>query len=104
MHFSSVFTREDTSSIPVPETKFKGSEGERLGQLVVTPEVVVSKINNMKENKSPGVDGISPKILKETVEQISAPLAHLFNTRWLPGFARVPYYAPSPCHMYTPMP
>ena len=33
MHFSSVFTREDTSSIPVPETKFKGSEGERLGQL-----------------------------------------------------------------------
>ena len=32
MHFSSVFTREDTSSLPVPETKFKGSEGERLGQ------------------------------------------------------------------------
>ena len=27
MHFSSVFTREDTSSLPVPETKFKGSEG-----------------------------------------------------------------------------
>ena len=79
MHFSSVFTREDTSSIPVPETKFKGSEGERLGQLVVTPEVVVSKINNMKENKSPGVDGISPKILKETVEQISTPLAHVVN-------------------------
>ena len=50
-----------------------------MGQLVVTPEVVVSKINNMKENKSPGVDGISPKILKETVEQISAPLAHVFN-------------------------
>ena len=37
MHFSSVFTREDTSSLPVPETKFNGSEGERLGQLVVTP-------------------------------------------------------------------
>ena len=79
MHFSSVFTREDTSSIHVPKTKFKESEGERLGQLVVTPEVVVSKINNMKENKSPGVDGISPKILKETVEQISTPLAHEFN-------------------------
>ena len=46
MHFRSVFTREDTSSIPVPETKFKGSEEERLGQLVVTPKVVVSKINN----------------------------------------------------------
>ena len=31
MHFSSVFTRENTSSLPVPETKFNGSEGERLG-------------------------------------------------------------------------
>ena len=50
-----------------------------MWQLVVTPEVVASKINNMKENKSPGVDGISPKILKETVEQISTPLAHVFN-------------------------
>ena len=31
---------------------------------------------------------------------------NLIYTRWLPGFARVPYYAPSPCHMpmYTPMP
>ena len=79
MHFSSVFTREDTSSLPVPETKFNGTEGERLGQLVITPEVIANKINNMKDNKSPGVDGIAPKILKETVEQISKPLAHVFN-------------------------
>ena len=79
MHFSSVFTREDTSSLPVPETKFNGSEEEKLGQLIVTPEVVAIKINNMKDNKSPGVDGLSPKILKETVEQISKPLAHVFN-------------------------
>ena len=49
MHFSSVITRKDTSSLPVPETKFKGSDGEMLGQLFVTPEVVVSKISNMKE-------------------------------------------------------
>ena len=54
-------TKRIPKNRPVPETKFKGSEGERLGQLVVTPEVVVSKINNMKENKSPVVDGISPK-------------------------------------------
>ena len=79
MHFSSVFTRDDASSLPVPETHFKGSEGEMLGQFVVTTEVVVGKINTMKENKSPGVDGISPKLLKETVEQISRPLVHMFN-------------------------
>ena len=51
MHFSSVFTREDTSSLPVPETKFNGSEEENLVQLIVTPEVVASKINNMKESR-----------------------------------------------------
>ena len=75
MHFSSVFTREDASSLPVPETKLNGPESEMLGQLVVTPEEVAAKINN--KNKSPGVDGISPKILKEPVEQISTPLAHV---------------------------
>ena len=75
MHFSSVFRREDTSYLYQ-----NGTEGERLGQLVVTPEVVASKINSIKDNKSPEVDGIAPKILKETVEQISMPLAHVFNT------------------------
>ena len=32
VHFSSVFTREDTSSLPAPETMFNGSEEEKLGQ------------------------------------------------------------------------
>ena len=50
--------------------------GGILGQLVVTP--VASKINNMNENKSV-VDGISPKMLTETVEQTSTPLAHVFK-------------------------
>ena len=51
MHFSSVFMRVDNSSLPVPETKFNGSEGEMLGQLVVTPDVVASKINSIKVKK-----------------------------------------------------
>ena len=40
MHFSSVFTQEDTSSLHVPETKFNGSEVEMSGQLILIPEVV----------------------------------------------------------------
>ena len=60
LYFSSVFTREDTCSLPVPETKFNGlGGGGILGQLVVTPEVVATKINNMKENTSSRVDGKS---------------------------------------------
>ena len=33
----------------------------------------------MKDSKSPGVDGIPPKLLKDTVEQMSIPLARVFN-------------------------
>ena len=47
--------------------------------IVVTPELVAKKIKAMKDNKSPGVDGIPPKLLMETVEQISIPLARVFN-------------------------
>ena len=42
-----------------------------LGPLIVTPEMVAKKIKAMKDNKSPGVGGIPPKLLMETVEQIS---------------------------------
>ena len=75
--FSSVFTTEDISSLPVPFTKFEGNKSEHLGQLFVTPEMIAQKIKKMKDNKSPGVDGIPPKLLKEIVEQISTPLTKL---------------------------
>ena len=78
-YFSSVFTTEDISSLPVPFTKFEGNKLEHLGQLFVTPEMIGKKIKKMKDNKSPGVDGIPPKLLQEIVEQISTPLAKLFN-------------------------
>ena len=48
-----------------------------LGPLSVTPEMVANKIKAMKDNKSLGVDGIPPKLLMETVEQISIPLARV---------------------------
>ena len=41
--------------------------------------MVAKKIRDMKDNKSPGVDGIPPKLLLEIVEQISIPLATVFN-------------------------
>ena len=73
-YFSSVFTREDISSLPVPDGKFHEAKSDYLGQLIVPPEVVFKKIKAMNDNKSPGVDGIPPKLLMETVEQISIPL------------------------------
>ena len=37
------------------------------------------KVRDMKDNKSPEVDGISPKLVLEIVEQISTPLATVFT-------------------------
>ena len=59
-YFSSVFTREDISILPVLETKFEGREFDYLGQLIVTPTMVAMKIRDMKDNKSPGVMGFLP--------------------------------------------
>ena len=74
-----MFIREDISILPVLETKFEGREFDYLGQLIVTPTMVAMKIRDVKDNKSPGVDGIPPKLLLEIVEQISIPLATVFN-------------------------
>ena len=41
--------------------------------------MITKTIKKMKDNKSPGVYGIPPTLLKEIVEQISAPLAKLFK-------------------------
>ena len=41
--------------------------------------MVAKKIEAMKNNKSPGLDGIPPKLLTETAEQISTPIARAFN-------------------------
>ena len=78
-YFSSVFNREDITIVPVLETKFEGREFDYLGQLIVTPKMVAIKIRVIKDNKSPAVDGIPPKLLLEIVEQISIPHATVFN-------------------------
>ena len=75
----STLVREDISILPVLETKFEGRESDYLGQLIVTPTMVAMKTRDMKDNKSPGVDAIPPKLLLDIVEQISIPLATVFS-------------------------
>ena len=70
-YFSSVFTREDISPLLVPDAKFQEAKSDYLKQLLVTPEMVAKKIKAMKDNESPEVDRIPPKLLMETVEQNS---------------------------------
>ena len=51
-YFSSVFIREDISSLPVPDAKFQEAKSNYLGQLIVTPEMVVKTLKATKDNKS----------------------------------------------------
>ena len=78
-YFSSVFTRDDIRILPVHENKFAGRESDYLGQLIVTPTMVAMKIRDMKDNKSPGVDGVLPKLLLKIVEQISISRATVYS-------------------------
>ena len=55
-YLSSVFTREDISSLPVPYAKFQEATSDYLEQLIVTP-----------------------KLQMETVEQISIPFGRVFK-------------------------
>ena len=48
MHISG-FTTKDMRSLPVLVTKFEGDKSEHLGQLFVTPEIIIKKIKKMKD-------------------------------------------------------
>ena len=43
-YFSSVITKEDISSLPLPARKLEGDESNHLGQLFVTPEIISKNI------------------------------------------------------------
>ena len=78
-YFRSVFTRENISSLSVPDATFQEAKPDYLRQLIVTPEMVAKKIKATKDNKSPEMGGIPQTLLMETVEQIILPLARVFN-------------------------
>jgi len=49
------------------EKRFEGRYSDYLGQQILTPNILAKKWRDMKDNKSPGVDGIPPKVLLEIV-------------------------------------
>ena len=63
-YFSTVFTLEDINALPATEQLLE--EGKTcLEQLVVTPGMIETKIKGLKDNKSPGADRISPRLLND---------------------------------------
>ncbi|CAM4408569.1 unnamed protein product, partial [Caretta caretta] len=77
--FASVFTAEDVREIPKPEPSFVGDKSEELSQIEVSLEEVLELIEKLNSNKSPGPDGIHPKVLKELKCEIVELLTMVCN-------------------------
>ena len=75
-YFSSVFTHEDTYSIPTLQSD---DQPPPIHTFQFTPVSVLNKITNMKSGKSPGPDGCPTQIIKLMAESICIPLSILFN-------------------------
>jgi len=74
-YFSSVFTSED-DFVPA----FHGdSSPSVLDTLVITPQMVWSKLTNLECGKSPGPDGWPTELVRNTADLICLPLSLLYN-------------------------
>ena len=81
--FASVFTIEDTSgNQPTPKNL---NNDNHLNTCVFRESDVLLAINNLKTNKTPGPDKISPRILKEVKDEIANALTILFNKSLITG-------------------
>ena len=73
--FASVFTQESVTTVPVLESETHTF----LNKIEITEDKIKTKIRELKENGAPGPDGISAKILKLAISQLSKPLCHIFK-------------------------
>jgi len=71
-----VFTQEACDKIPTfPDRNFK----EPALDVAFTVEDIEKKLKNLRPNKSPGADGLHPRVLCELREHIAEPLYHIFR-------------------------
>ncbi|CAM4534756.1 unnamed protein product [Lepidochelys kempii] len=70
---------EDVREIPKPEPSFVGDKSEELSKIEVSLEEVLELIEKLNSNKSPGPDGIHPRVLKELKCEIAELLTMVCN-------------------------
>ncbi|KAI8504383.1 hypothetical protein Bbelb_175010 [Branchiostoma belcheri] len=72
------FTHEDCSN--VPRFILKPLQSDLLKTIVVTEEMVLKQLELLRIDKSPGNDGIHPRVLKEAAHELAKPLTIIFNS------------------------
>ena len=75
--FTTVFTKEDPSSV-IPPTNYNYN-GSILRDIEITEEMVKKVLTNLNVNKSAGPDGITPRLLKKCSESLTKPLTMIFR-------------------------
>jgi hypothetical protein len=74
--FETVFTNEDTSSIPQPKQQPLKC---KISSLSITKKALIKRLTGLKSGKSPGPDGISSRLLKESAQVLASPLKIIFE-------------------------
>uniref|UniRef100_A0A4W3J856 Reverse transcriptase domain-containing protein n=1 Tax=Callorhinchus milii TaxID=7868 RepID=A0A4W3J856_CALMI len=77
-YFSTVFTIEDTGNIPKIEDQ-EDNVSEQLREINISKEMVLDKLSGLKTDKSPGPDGLHPRVLKEVAIEIVDGMSILFQ-------------------------
>ena len=75
-HFSSVFVNEPPGAVPSAHPHQVDSA---LGDLSISVEMVLRKLDNLDVSKSPGPDKVHPRILKLLSGTLAKPLSIIFN-------------------------
>ena len=73
-----MFTAENTNNLPDIKNVFLDVDSEKLSDVLITPELVNSKLSKLKMNKSPGIDFVGSRMLIELSSVISDFIADLF--------------------------
>ncbi|CAH1269255.1 Hypp4131 [Branchiostoma lanceolatum] len=71
------FTQEDHENIP---TFPRIQSTTALNTINITEEMVLEQLQSLRVDKSPGIDGVHPRVLKETADVIVGPLTRIFQT------------------------
>ena len=83
--FTSVFTREPEGELPTIDKK----TDIEIHNLLISTDMVLKELMNLKVSKSCGPDELHPRLLTELCNHLAEPIALIFNTSMRDG--RLPY-------------
>ena len=85
--FTSVFTHEPDGPLP----HFESKTDKILSNITVTQDQMFKKLQSLKVSKSPGPDGLHPRVLRELAKVLAYPLTLLCNKSITEGNLATPW-------------